>query len=230
MICDKTILSALILCMAFLLAPARAGADVIYRQTTDLSFVAGTQNDTSAFGNYATAYDNFQLPFRTEITGVDWTGSYFNPASPATITAFTVTFWSNASGQPGSTALQTIVVSGVAGESSTGFGGVDAAGNPVFVYNADISTSQFIAAAGHTYWLSIVPDLDYPPQWGWESGYGGDGVSYQDFFGSRGQIDFDLAFGLTGTPLSNTVPEPGSLVLCVFCIVCFFCVRKFQTW
>ena len=66
---------------------------------------------------------------------------------------------------------------------------------------------------GVQYWLSIVPDIGFPPQWGWESGTGGDGAAYQCFLGSCGPITTnDLAFTLLGAAVSNT-PEPSSLFM-----------------
>ena len=80
-----------------------------------------------------------------------------------------------------------------------------------------ILSSAFNAAAGTEYWLSVYPDLGFPPQWGWSSGTGGDGISYQDFFGSRSQLGVDMAFDLTGnaaaTPEPTTIGLAGSALL-----------------
>jgi len=69
----------------------------------------------------------------------------------------------------------------------------------------------FDAAGGTTYWLSIVPDLAFPPQWGWENSNVGDGAGVQTFFGSTGPITSDSAFTLNGTV--GAVPEPITLSL-----------------
>ena len=73
--------------------------------------------------------------------------------------------------------------------------------------------ADFAASAGTEYWLSVVPDTDFPPQWGWTSSSTGDTVSYTDDpFGNRILNSADLAFSLYMT--QNTgVPEPGSLML-----------------
>ena len=63
----------------------------------------------------------------------------------------------------------------------------------------------------HCYYLSIYPDIAYPPEWRWATSEEGDGSSFQDFFGSRSQLGTDLAFELLGDP--GQVPEPGSLAL-----------------
>src|SRR5262249_39629603 len=109
------------------------------------------------------------------------------------------------SGVPGSV-LATTTVSGTANETSLGN---DNVGDPLFSYSANLSTA-FNAAAGTQYWLSIVPDVGFPPQWGWETGPGGDAQAYQAFFGTGGSILSDVAFTLNGT---NAVPEPSTLVL-----------------
>jgi hypothetical protein len=68
--------------------------------------------------------------------------------------------------------------------------------------------ANFNAVGGTEYWLSLVPDLGFPPQWGWSTGTGGDGASYQVFFGTGGPQASDLAFTLSGSPAG--VPEPAS--------------------
>ena len=86
-------------------------------------------------------------------------------------------------------------------------------GITTYSYSADISGNAFSAAAGTQYWLSIVPDLANTTQWGWSTGTGGDGSSYQIFFGSGSSQPYDLAFGLSGSGATTTTPEPGSLTL-----------------
>jgi len=189
---------------AILLIFAVPGWAQIYQQTTDFNGAWASQNDTNSggFGNFATSYDDFILGTTTDITSVSWDGSFFN-GSPGTITGFTVDFWSSTGGAPGTLLYSTSVV-GNAGQT---FIGNDHVGDPTYSYS--LSTS-FIAAAGTKYWLSIVPDMGFPPQWGWETGTGGDGAAYQCFFGNCGSIPNDLAFALYGP---STVPEPGSLIL-----------------
>jgi hypothetical protein len=54
-----------------------------------------------------------------------------------------------------------------------------------------------------------VANIGVPPQWAWESGTGGDGVAYQNFFGSLNPLSVDNAFTLS----SASVPEPSAGVL-----------------
>jgi hypothetical protein len=82
-------------------------------------------------------------------------------------------------------------------------------GDPNYLYTAAVS---FSAAAGTQYWMSVVPDLAFPPQWGWGTSTQGDGISYQDFFGTRSSNPNDLSFALY-MQQNTGVPEPGSLML-----------------
>jgi hypothetical protein len=179
-------------------------ASLLYAQDPDFNGAFSSQNDTNGMGNFATVYDNFTLGTATSLTQVQWVGSYFNPAQQGNITAFTLTFWSDNAGQPGS-ALATFNVNGTNNES---FLGLDNIGDPTYLYTMDV---DFAAAAGTQYWLSVVPDLGFPPQWGWETSSQGDGLAYQDFFDVRSPLASDLAFALFGN--SGTTPEPGTLVL-----------------
>jgi hypothetical protein len=191
--------AALLLILA---VPGWATQVNVYAQPTNLGGAYTSQND-SVLGNFATAYDNFTLGTATAITSMDWTGS-FNPAA-GTITGFTVEFWSNSGNAP-NTLLSTFNISGNANQA---FISNDTVGNPTYSYSATIN---FAAAAGTEYWISIVASLNGPPQWGWETGTGGDGQAYQCFNGACGNISSDLAFDLFKTQQIGT-PEPGSLIL-----------------
>lgn len=189
--------------LGLLISQAALAAPVVYTQAWDGSSNAlASQNDISpgGFGNFATSYDDFTLAASTSISQVSWTGGFFNPATVVPITSFTITVYADTAGAPGA-ALYTATVS--ATETSLG----TVAGFPMASYTADLVT-DFLATAGTHYWLSIVANVAFPPQWGTSTGTGGNGVAYQDFLGTRGQIG-DLAFSLAG----NTVPEPASLSL-----------------
>jgi hypothetical protein len=203
-------------------AATAARADVIvYQQPSDfpVTNAAGTwasQNDTAVggIGNFATAYDNFTLTKTLPVTGVTWQGGYFAPPNPGPITAFTLTFWSNNAGQPGVALLSEKIPGNanetfVGSEPGTGVGG----GNKIFNYSTKLPVA-FNAQANTTYWLSIVPDLDFSDdpnigQWGWHTGTGGDGSARQDFLGERFTVPNDFAFSLSSPQVA--VPEPASL-------------------
>ena len=191
--------------LALALADARpAAAQDVYNQAYRGNGAGGylwaSQNAPTTGGNFATDYDDFTLTTASSITGAHWVGAYVNPPQPAPITGFTLTFYQSTGGQPGAI-LATEAVVGTANETALGD---DLFGNPAFGYSAVFAT-PFAAQAGTQYWLSIVPTLEFPPQWAWESGVGGDGVSFQDFQGMRYQRPSDQTFGLTSTPEPSSV-------------------------
>jgi hypothetical protein len=185
--------------------PFSSPSTLVYFQNPDFNGANSSQNDTTVggFGLFAQVYDNFTLGGTTSLSSVQWVGSYFNPATQGPITAWTLQIYGDSGGQPG-TLLYNTNVGGTAGET---FIGLDNVGDPTYLYTLAVN---FSAAAGTQYWLSVYPDLAFPPQWGWETATGGDGVSYQDFFGSRTQLAADEAFALFA---GTTTPEPGTLVL-----------------
>jgi hypothetical protein len=210
---------ASVVCCAATTVPARA--DILYSQPFDGSNVLNaSQNDTNpdGFGNYAILYDNFTLATTARVTDIHWTGGYFNPPQQGPITAFTVTFWADAAGQPGAALL----VENIPGNANETFL-VSLPDALLYTYSADLPTA-FSAQGGTQYWVSIVPDLGFPPQWGWSPGTGGDGLSYQDFFGERSPLGVDMAFTLTGT--AATVPEPATLAVFGAAAIGAFGVRR----
>ncbi|MBA2919554.1 PEPxxWA-CTERM sorting domain-containing protein [Sphingomonas sp. MAH-20] len=192
------LLKAVTLSSAMTLSAATSAA-TLYDQPYDGSgALIASQNDTGGGnGNFATVYDNFTLGGASTVTGVSFTGGYFNPPTVGNITSFTLNFYADNAGQPGSS-LATASIPGNGGESCV---------STICTYSVAVN---FAAAAGTQYWLSIVPDVAFPPQWGWATGSNGDGVAYQDFFGSRSRLTADLAFTLTG---NAAVPEPATWAL-----------------
>jgi hypothetical protein len=187
-------------------------APIVYSQPSDFpggTVFASQQDDpVLGFGDFATAYDNFTLLQDTEITDLHWQGGYFNGGNVGTLAGFRIEFWADAAGQPDLAPLSTDVIAGNANET---FVGVDGAGTEIYNYSIDLPT-PFLAVANTTYWVSIVADMDFPPQWGWHSGTGGDGVFVQDFLGARNVSAGDLALDITGNQV-GVVPEPASIAL-----------------
>jgi hypothetical protein len=192
--------------MLLVLAVPGWGAQVLdYAQNPNFQGLYASQNDTTLFGQFAQSYDNFSLGSAGTLTEVQWVGGYYNPQSLGPIMSWNVGFYANNAGQPGGL----ISSFTIAGNGSESFLQLDALGDPTYLYTA---TVNFAAGAGTTYWLSVVPSLAFPPQWGWTSSSTGDGISYTDFAGVRSQNSTDLAFALYETQ-QTTVPEPGSLML-----------------
>jgi len=190
-----------------LFVASQANAALLYTQPTNLNGAFASQNDTNGFGNFATVYDNFTLGTTNTITTATWVGSYFNPPAQGTITGWTLQFWADNAGQPGGSLFSLHV----AGNASETFLGTDNFGDPTYTYSMALGAG-FTATAGTQYWMSVVPDVGFPPQWGWEAGTGGDGIAVQDFFGGRSFLATDMAFSLFGGQ-TTTIPEPASLTL-----------------
>jgi hypothetical protein len=199
-------LVVLIALTCFLSLPALAD-QVLWDQPFDQTGNAySSQNDTNGMGNFATVYDNFKLQGSATITSFRWVGAYFNPPQQGQITGWTLAIYNDDNGQPGSSLLSKHY-SGNGNETFVGnFGGF-----PVYNYDVDDPWPINCLPCG-TYWMSFVPDVGFPPQWGWAGGTGGDGISYQDFFGVRSQLAADMAFQLDGH-FDNQVPEPGTLIM-----------------
>jgi hypothetical protein len=200
----RTVLVITLAVCGLLLAPAGpASADVLYTQPWDGTGNAyASQNDTGPYeyGNFATTFDNFTLGATSTVNNVQWAGTYWDQPPQGTITGFTLTFYADNAGSPDG-ALLSVGIPGTAGETSLGA--------PNYAYNADLPV-PFTAAGGTQYWLSIVPDIAFPPQWGWATGTDGDGVAFQVFQGYGYPVEADMAFTLNGS--SATVPEPSILV------------------
>jgi len=176
--------------------------DVLYSQgPIDSNYSFASQNDTSGGnGSFATEYDNFTLGGDATVTGVSWRGLFFNPYEHGTITGFTLSFWADSGNAPGGLLASTFIP-GIAGETLVS--------GTMYDYSATVA--DFAASAGTQYWLSIVPDLGFPPQWGWTVGGGGDSLSYQKFFGTLTPNQSDMTFTLTGKTAS--VPDSGVTLL-----------------
>lgn len=187
-----------------LVLSAPAFAATLYTQSFDQTgTLNASQNDVGGLGNFASTYDDFTVSGGNyNINEVQWTGGYFNPNQQGNITGWTINVYFDNGGQPGAQQYSTHI-SGNGDETFLG----DFGGTPSYSY--DVAGLNFAELSGVKYWLSVVPDLTFPPQWGWETSAQGNGVSYQDFFGSRTQLASDEAFTLIGT----SVPEPGTLVM-----------------
>ena len=200
--------SIFLLAAVFALASSVAGfaqapcnfPGIVYCQAWDGSGNSyASQNDTNGSGNFATVYDNFTLTSTYGIQSFHWVGEYFNPADQGPITAWTLTFYTDNGGIPGG-AIAAGTFSGTANETYLGNG----TGFPTYEYS--LYFGSFSMGPG-TYWASVVPDLGFPPQWGWNSSAQGDGLAYQCFLGACGTI------GGVNTAFSLDTPEPGTMVM-----------------
>ncbi len=186
-------------------APAFADVEIYMQPPTFSGIFYASQNDVGGSGNFATAYDNFQIYSHTTsyyLDDVEWFGGYFNPGPPGSITGWTISLYADAAGQPGGMLWTESFSSAYAGYmESCGFP------NGLCSYDMDGVKGMWLMP-NTTYWLSVVPDMPFPPQWGWGTGLLGDGQAYQDFLGVRSPLAVDFAFNLQGV-----TPEPGTLIL-----------------
>ena len=182
----------------------------VANQITCLAWDGGSnlyasQNDTvSGFGNFATVYQQFTLPGTAtwDVESFHWVGGYFNPPNQGPITGWTLNLYNNGVGGPGGQ-IATGFFPGTGGETFI----ANVNGFPIYVYW--LYFQSFDMAPG-TYWASVVPDLGFPPQWGWATATGGTGTGgYACFFGSCGLTGTDFAYAVDG----KAIPEPGTLIM-----------------
>ncbi len=205
-------------CLAlFTTAAAAHASEILYQQVPDFPAPSSARTSYGAPSDpFFRTFDNFELTQTALVTEVTWQGSYNdfvnpsnNPADPNTI-SFELVFWSDAAGEPGIALLsQTLPIANV---SATFVGLTSPSSFNVFNYVTDLPI-PFLAQSGTPFWLSIFSNSSsFTPLWGWRTGSGGDGMSFQENLatGAEGAVNFDRAFSLSG---QNAVPEPGSLVL-----------------
>jgi hypothetical protein len=148
--------------------------------------------------------------------------------SPVGIQSFTLTFFSDRSGQPGSQIGSPETVSFAnAHETLLGTRPGASGANMLASYSATLPT-PFTAQANTPYWMSIVANFPFSDDttntaWGWQTGVPPTDPS---LVGSFQQAQFpnapgtlqplartqDLSFSLL-SPAANVIPEPSSLAL-----------------
>jgi hypothetical protein len=166
--------------------------------------LSASQNDTNGNGNFATVYQQFSFSQTWDVESFHWVGGYFNPPAQGPITGWTLTFYDNNGGGGPGNPLATGFFAGTGNETFI----ANVGGFPIYGYS--LFFNSFDMAAG-TYWASVVPDLGFPPQWGWATATGGTGTGgWQCFFGACGATGTDFAFAIDGTAVT---PEPGTLIM-----------------
>lgn len=133
----------------------------------------------------------------TSIDTVTWNGAYFNGgAEPNTPTGFTISFWADVAGSPPTNFLAAAPLRTQHFAFTDCHETPDAvyAGIQHYKYSATLAT-PFVAAPGVRYWMSIVIDLKYYPEWGLAGCVGTYGTG-QDFFGALQTVPWGLTFAL----------------------------------
>ncbi|GMV26383.1 MAG: hypothetical protein AMXMBFR58_24140 [Phycisphaerae bacterium] len=182
-----------------------ANADLLYSNAWDQTGNAySSQNDTATYGNFATAYAFFTTGgAQWNVTDIHVVGEFFNPPEAAPIAGMTVKIFADAGNAPGALLSSTYVPAGSFIETSLG----NVGGFPCFKYDMDVTPTMVTGDA----WVSVVPDVAFPPQWGWATGVDANPshAAWQDFFGTPGRLPASLALDVTG----RVVPAPASLAL-----------------
>jgi hypothetical protein len=163
---------------------------------------------------YPNYYDDFILPGGGTISKVDWSG-----ISSDDLTAFTINFYSDNNGFPG-TKLSSGAITGDAGQTASGTETIDNFSAPL--------PAAFTAAPGTEYFIQILGTASGAGGFYWEtSGQGNGGTISQLGNFSPTDINVNLAFTLEGTPAET--PEPNTLLLGLLGAAAFLVRRSSPT-
>ncbi|MEM7455934.1 MAG: PEP-CTERM sorting domain-containing protein [Planctomycetota bacterium] len=178
-----------------------ASADQVYDNG-----VGGASGVQTAFrsdmdGNDAMA-DDFVVFSTTQVSGIQWTGTYFSTQTPQAFDDFTINIYFDDSGTPGALA-ESFTPGDDVNRNDSGF---DVNGISIYEYSAAL---DFTAIAGTQYHMSIVNDTTADPDddWYWGLGLFGNATFSPD--GGASWIpnqDVTMDFSLTA------IPEPGTTI------------------
>ena len=160
----------------------------------------------------AGAVDDFVLPESPQcvwsVTGVQWTGVYWNGSAPGSMAGIRVIIWPDTpDGPDGRGPLTPDIDKALAVYQITGNGGeIPSASGIANAYDYAVQLPEpYLAIPGVRYWIQIQALLPYPPQWGihvtqTRSGLGP--MEYFDLLGLPAWVPIsdtgDLAFKLIG--------------------------------
>ena len=170
-----------------------------------------SQRDT-AYPFLAMFADDLTFAGGATVTGFTADFSFFNGA-PVAVGGLEVWIFADAGGVPTGAGLPDPSTTAIGGGVITSFTQTDA-GNGIDTVFAGDFDSSFTALPGVTYWMSVVPVFNFPPQTGWNATAaisGNEAVSGFPLLGTQfwagdGPLGGDAAFTLTGV-----IPEPASL-------------------
>jgi hypothetical protein len=183
-------------------------ADLIYDQslTTGIELIS-SQNDSAVPFNSRVA-DDFSVSADVVLSEIEWWGGYYNGSG--SFTSVNLEIYDDdegPGGDPGTGAIWTANVP-YADCDETYIGSIGS--GEMYKYYVVLGASdQFSLTAGTTYWLSIQPVMDYPPQTGLvaQEHENGESVYFvSEYFGFPSWIEgwqvfldeYDIAFNLYG--------------------------------
>jgi hypothetical protein len=132
-------------------APRRADANTVFSQAPPLNNANGYVSD---FGEPKQRADNFSLGAATTVTSIRWWGSYFGNASPA-LTNFSLRFFADAAGTPVTAPFYSQAITGA---TRTATALVDASGDTIYQFDANLPVSQLFAGST-TFYASVVENV-----------------------------------------------------------------------
>lgn len=184
-------------------APAFASNyNVLYNQTYNNTNAYQSDSNPSDISAETNA-DNFTLSASSLVKAISWDGIVYGAGTPTT---FTISFYTNSSGLPGSVIATYDVTPTVTDTDSV------TNGDETYSYSASLPSTLLYGSV--EYWVSIVADGS-TSTFGWVTGTGpGDGFAYSypptPGFSLSSSTD-DLSLTLLGSPAPT--PEPSSLAL-----------------
>lgn len=189
--------------LLFAFAHGTLQAEVIYDNQATVQSGVGSDIDASSY----VADDFVLLPGASTITGVQWTGTYWNSDTPTAATDdFTIQIFSDNSGQPG-TLLYNLAI-GNPGRTDTGIDiFIFQTTRNLYSYTATIAPITLTASV--PYWLSILNDTsaDTNDNWDWsiETSGGGNAAFRNSPLAAWNTTPYATDFQL--------IPEPATLAL-----------------
>ncbi len=159
--------------------------------------------------------------------GANSAGSYgYGPAAPGTISGFTIKIYSDIIDSSGGSLnglhrpnieagpIYTAPISGNAGETDLGYTDsehVYYGPNEIYSYGTTLAT-PFAATGGTKYWLSIVAESPFAPEWGWNTaGVVGSGLAYR-----QDQGDSTLKKNISGADFTFSLSRDDSVPTIVY--------------
>jgi hypothetical protein len=216
------------LLVAMILA-SPAGADTLYSQPPDVSsggYYVWTSSFYDSNDDFYQVLDNFKVGSSSTIQAISWQGMYLDNGggvlTNGTPNGGDWIIGLYTAGGPSDFPFTLLTSETIAASDVTEtLGGQTSLGSATVDYYNEVAQLPLGIAlqAGQTYYLSIFSSNSEPSSlWGWMSGSGGDGASWQydGVNDATNPLPNDEAFTLYG----NAVPEPSGGLLAAIGLAC----------